>query len=118
MKSKILKNSLLACLVVLLSSCTARPVKLTEQESFIRVYNEVPNCKYENLGIVIASSGNVNWDINGNEEATLSRLRKNAHKLGADAIIIRSSKKGERQSHSSSVLYTMRGNAIKNCSQE
>ncbi len=118
MEPKMPQNSLLACLIILLSSCAAGPVQLTKSESAIRVYSEAPNCKYENLGIVSASSGSVGWDIEGNEEATLSMLKKNAHKVGADGVVLRSSKDGKRQWHSSGVVHTMRGDAIKGCIQK
>lgn len=105
----------IASLVVVMSACAATPEKLSTQEAAVRVYREPPSCNFENLGLVSASSGNVGMDIEGNQESTISKLKKNAYRMGASAVIVHDSKYGERQWHSSGVVHHMSGDAISDC---
>lgn len=111
------RPAFLACIFFILSACAATPEKLSSEEAAIRVYREAPNCKFEMLGLVSASSGSVGMDIEGNEEASLSKLKKSAYQMGADAVILRDSKFGDRQWHSSGVVHYVSGDAIKGCAK-
>lgn len=46
--------------------CVSRPVSLTPEEEAVRVYQDAPDCKYEDLGMIASTSGSVGWDVEGN----------------------------------------------------
>ncbi len=94
-------------------SCISSPPKLTQEEAAIKVYSSTPECHYKNLGYISAQTGSVSWDVEGNEEASLGYLKKQAYELGANAIILKQSKTGDRQWHSSGVTHEISGDAIR-----
>ena len=73
-----------------LAGCAVAPTQLTKEEDAIRVFASAPPCKYTILGAVGGSSGSTLWGTDGNYNATVSHMKKDAYKLGANAIIIRS----------------------------
>jgi hypothetical protein len=72
-----------------LAGCATTPTQLTKEEDAIRVFASAPSCKYKILGAVGGSSGSTLWGTYGNYNATVSRMKKDAYKLGANAIIIK-----------------------------
>lgn len=76
-------------LVVSLFGCAAAPTRLSKEEDAIRVFASQPSCKYKNLGAVGGTSGSTFWGTEGNYGATVSRMKKEAYKLGANAILIK-----------------------------
>jgi hypothetical protein len=107
------KKIIVICVVSILSACVASPIDLTPTEQAVRVYTDEPDCEYENLGLVSAQSGSVSMDIEGNEAATLSKLKKAVAAVGANAVIVLKSETGDRQWHSSGVQHQMSGTAIR-----
>ena len=107
---RILSLVLIAVAVV---GCVASPVDLTPTEQAVRVYSEAPDCDYENFGLVSAQSGSVAMDIEGNEAASISKLKKAAAAIGATAVIVTKSESGDRQWHSAGVQHQMSGTAIR-----
>ena len=73
-----------------LAGCAVAPTQLTKEEDAIRVFASGPPCKYKILGTVGGSSCSTFWGTDGNYNATVSRMKKDAYKLGANAIIIKS----------------------------
>ena len=98
-----------------LAGCVAMPVQLTTGEASVIVYRTPPDCEYQYIGMVNAISGSVGMDVEGNEPATLSKLKKNAYMMGATAVILRESGFGRRQWHSSGIVHRMSGDAIRGC---
>ena len=99
--------------LLILYGCVASPVKLTPEEQAVRVYAEEPECSFENYGVVSVQSGSVAMDIEGNEAASISKLKKEAAALGATAVILTKSETGDRQWHSAGVQHQMSGIAIR-----
>ncbi len=107
-------RSLILCgAITVFCGCVAQPVDLTPAEQAVRVYSEAPDCSYEDFGLVSAQSGSVAWDVEGNEAASVSKLKKEAAAIGATAIIIAKSETGDRQWHSAGVQHQMTGQAIR-----
>ena len=96
-----------------LLACTAQPVQLTSEEAAVRVYRDKAPCEHDNLGVIAAQPGNVSWDKEGNEAATISMLKKQAAALGANAMILTKSEFGDRQWHSSGVVHHGAADAIR-----
>lgn len=96
-------------------ACSSSPVTLSPEEAKVMILEEPPKCEYKNLGLITASTGSVGLDIKGNKAATLSKLRKQAHALGANAVILRAGGFNERPWYSNGDVYQMDGDAIINC---
>lgn len=112
---RLIYRSTFLLIIAILAGCSSDPVRLTPEEARVVVLRQAPDCKYRNLGIITASSGNIGLDIKGNESATLSKLRRQAHALGADAVILRGGGFNERPWYSQGDVYQMDGDAIINC---
>jgi hypothetical protein len=97
----------------MLMACISSPPELTDKENAVIIYSSKPTCKYENLGYISAQTGSVNWDVEGNEEASIGYLKQKAAKMGATGVILKASKTGERQWHSAGVTHEMSGDAIR-----
>lgn len=108
--------ALLSATAVLVASCSSSPVSLTPEEAHVIVLREAPDCDYKSLGMVSASSGSVGLDIKGNESATLSRLRRETHAVGGNAVILRAGGFTDRPWYSNGEVYQLDGEAIINCS--
>src|SRR5215472_8949445 len=89
MRIRALLSTSLVLLVMSLAGCAVAPTQLTKEEGGIRVFASPPPCKYKILGAVGGRSGSTFWGTEGNYNATVSRMKKDAYKLGANAIIIK-----------------------------
>lgn len=58
----------------------------TNPETVI-IYTEVPNCKYETIGIVTASS-DAGWTEQGDLNYAVAELKRQAAKIGANGVIL------------------------------
>ena len=90
MRIRALCSTSLVLFVMALAGCAVAPTQLTKEEGAIRVFASAPPCKYKVLGAVGGTSGSTFWGTEGNYNATVSRMKKDAYKLGANAIIIKS----------------------------
>ena len=90
MRIRALFSTSLVLFVMSLAGCAVAPAQLTKEEDAIRVFASAPPCKYKIVGTVGGSSGSTFWGTEGNYNATVSRMKKDAYKLGANAIIIKS----------------------------
>jgi uncharacterized protein YbjQ (UPF0145 family) len=89
MRTRALLLTSLFLFVTSLAGCAVAPTHLTKEEDAIRVFASAPSCKYKTIGAVGGTSGSTTWGTEGNYNATVSRMKKDAYKLGANAIIIK-----------------------------
>ena len=102
--------------LAMIQGCASVPLVLTEKEREVRIYRDESQCpSYEYVGMVAASSGVMGLGVEGNEQTTLTKLKRYAHRMGADAVIVRASGYSRRYWHNSGVVHRMKGDAVRDC---
>jgi hypothetical protein len=74
-----------------IGGCASSPIALAKEEDAVRVFSSEPKCDYKSLGVVSSNSGSTFWGTEGNYNATISYMKRDAYKMGANAIIIKQS---------------------------
>jgi hypothetical protein len=105
-----------AAVLAMVQGCASVPLILTSEEKEIRIYRDETHCPlYDYVGMIAASSGVMGLGVEGNEQTTLTKLKRYAHQMGADGVIVRASGYSRRYWHNSGVVHRMVGDAVRNC---